>query len=120
MTVVKSVSVGNGDLFYIKHRSDNFTIIDCDIADGRKDAILSELRDAARGKTIQRFISSHPDEDHIHGLEYIDDNHLGWNFYCVKNNVRKKMKPPASNDTKNLEMILRELFISIRGVLDTG
>lgn len=29
MSVIKSFSVGNGDLFYINHGSDNFTIIDC-------------------------------------------------------------------------------------------
>ena len=29
MSIVKSFSVGNGDMFYINHGSDNFTIIDC-------------------------------------------------------------------------------------------
>ena len=28
MSIIKSISVGNGDLFYIKHGSSNFTIID--------------------------------------------------------------------------------------------
>jgi hypothetical protein len=28
MNTVKSYSVGNGDMLYIKHNSDNFTIID--------------------------------------------------------------------------------------------
>ena len=26
MSIVKSLSVGNGDMFYIQHNSDNFTI----------------------------------------------------------------------------------------------
>jgi hypothetical protein len=29
MSIVKSFSVGDGDMFYIKHNSDNFTTIDC-------------------------------------------------------------------------------------------
>lgn len=29
MSVVKSFSVGEGDMFYIDHNSDNFTTIDC-------------------------------------------------------------------------------------------
>ena len=31
MSIIKSVSVGNGDMFYIKHGTSNFTIIDCNI-----------------------------------------------------------------------------------------
>lgn len=89
MSIVKSLSVRNGDLFYIKHDTDNFTIIDCNLTYDRRDEIIAELKDASKDKSIQRFISTHPDEDHIHGLEYIDDNGLGWNFYCVKNRVNK-------------------------------
>lgn len=89
MTIIKSLSVGNGDLFYIRHNSDNFTIIDCNITSDQRDSILNDLRSAAQDKGIQRFISTHPDEDHIHGLEYIDDAGLGWNFYCVQNKVAK-------------------------------
>ena len=95
MTIIKSLSVGNGDLYYIKHNSDNFTIIDCCIPSEKKDEIIAELKDASSNKGIQRFISTHPDEDHIHGLEYIDDNGLGWNFYCVKNNVDKEDETPS-------------------------
>ena len=29
MTIIKSFSVSNGDMFYIEHSSSNFTIIDC-------------------------------------------------------------------------------------------
>ena len=29
MSTVKSFSVGEGDMFYINHNSDNFTTIDC-------------------------------------------------------------------------------------------
>ena len=39
MSVIKSFSVGNGDMFYIKHDTDNFTIIDCNLIDDVKDDI---------------------------------------------------------------------------------
>lgn len=89
MTIIKSLAVGNGDLFYIRHNSDNFTIIDCNITNEQRYEIINDLRDAAQNKGIQRFISTHPDVDHIRGLEYIDDAGLGWNFYCVQNKVSK-------------------------------
>lgn len=102
MSIIKSLSVGNGDLYYIKHGSDNFTIIDCCIPSERKDEIIAELLDASNNKYIQRFISTHPDEDHIHGIEHIDDNHLGWNFYCVENSVDKEDETPSFKRYKML------------------
>ena len=36
MTLVKSFAVGNGDMFYIQHGSDNFSIIDCSLSDDRE------------------------------------------------------------------------------------
>ena len=33
MSVIKSFSVGDGDMFYINHNSDNFTTIDCCYSD---------------------------------------------------------------------------------------
>ena len=29
MSIIKSFSVGNGDMFYIEHNSDNFSVVDC-------------------------------------------------------------------------------------------
>lgn len=90
MSIVKSFAIGNGDMFYIRHGSDNFTIIDCNLPDGRKGSILAELTTESRDRVIRRFISTHPDQDHICGLVDLDD-HLGLvNFYCVKNNATKK------------------------------
>ena len=43
MPVIKSISVGNGDMFYIKHSSDNFSIIDCNLSEN-KENIVAELR----------------------------------------------------------------------------
>lgn len=90
MSEIKSYSVGNGDMFYIKHNSDNFTIIDCCLPDDSKESILDELHTLSREKGITRFISSHPDEDHIGGLDDLDDRLTIVNFYCVKNNATKE------------------------------
>jgi hypothetical protein len=42
MSIVKSLSVGDGDMFYIKHGSDNFTIIDCCMEEAYSEEIVSE------------------------------------------------------------------------------
>ena len=36
MSIIKSIAVGNGDMFYIKHGSSNFTIIDCNMDEENK------------------------------------------------------------------------------------
>ena len=43
MSIVKSLSVGNGDMFYIQHNSDNFTVIDCFLSDENKKTIMDEI-----------------------------------------------------------------------------
>ena len=43
MSVVISYAVGNGDMFSIKHNSDNFTIIDSSISEENKDWIIKIL-----------------------------------------------------------------------------
>jgi beta-lactamase superfamily II metal-dependent hydrolase len=95
MTIVKSFSVGDGDMFYIKHGSDNFTIIDCCLTDERKESIVDEIINESTGKDILRFISTHPDEDHLQGLEYLDDQIGLLNFYCVQNETTKAEETPA-------------------------
>jgi beta-lactamase superfamily II metal-dependent hydrolase len=90
MSLVKSFSVGNGDMFYIKHNSDNFTIIDCCLIEDEQERILDEIRSASSGKGIKRLISSHPDNDHILGLIVLDEQEEILNFYCVKNEATKE------------------------------
>lgn len=89
MSIIKTMSVGDGDMFYIKHGSDNFTVIDCNIDDSNKKEILDEIEVEKRGKNICRFISTHPDNDHIRGLDKFDDEFDILNFYCVENQVTK-------------------------------
>jgi beta-lactamase superfamily II metal-dependent hydrolase len=68
MSKIKSLSVGNGDMFYIRHGSDNFTMIDCSLSANNRQRVVDELERERRGKGIARFISTHPDQDHIGGL----------------------------------------------------
>lgn len=90
MSLVKSLSVGNGDMFYIKHNSVNFSIIDCCLDDSNKERIVDELKGESKYKKIIRFISTHPDDDHIRGLDYLDSQMSIVNFYCVENEATKE------------------------------
>ncbi len=90
MSIIKSYSVGNGDMFTIEHNSDSFTIIDCCLTEETADRILGEIVETTRKKGISRFISTHPDEDHIRGLEILDDKIGIFNFYCVENKATKE------------------------------
>lgn len=90
MSIIKSFSVGDGDMFFIKHGSDNFSIIDCCLSDDNKRDIVNEIKREKRGKNITRFISTHPDTDHFQGLVYLDDEIEILNFYCVENEATKE------------------------------
>src|SRR5229473_1958041 len=89
MSIVKSLSVGDGDMFYIKHDSDNFTIIDCSLSED---------------DGITRFISTHPDDDHIMGLAYLHEQMKLLNFYVVENEATK----PDETDDFNQYCALRD------------
>ena len=89
MSIVHSYAVGNGDMFSIRHNSDNCTIIDCGISGDNEEYLLGEIDQQRRNKGVVRFISTHPDQDHLSGLTALDD-HIGiLNFYVVKNEARK-------------------------------
>lgn len=89
MSKIKSISVGYGDMVYINHGSDNFSIIDCCMDEETREDIVNELISESKNKGIKRFISTHPDDDHIQGIEYLDDRDPIVNFYCVKNEAIK-------------------------------
>lgn len=102
MSIVKSYSFPKGDIrgdmFYIKHNSNNFTVIDCYLKDmpgefPRKELIVKEIIRESIDR-VCRFISTHPDNDHIAGIDYLDDNWKITNFYAVKNN-----RPNDENDS---------------------
>lgn len=103
MSEIKSLSVDNGDMFYINHNTDNFSMIDCNITDERKSEILDEVKNLAGKKGVVRFISTHPDQDHIQGIEYLDELGLIKNFYCVDNNVSKSTETESFKKYKDLK-----------------
>lgn len=90
MSSIRSFSVGNGDMFYIRHNSDNFSIIDCCLSPVNEKDIVDEIVSASDDKGVVRFVSTHPDEDHIRGLSYLDERLGIRNFYCVKNAATKE------------------------------
>lgn len=110
MTIVKSFSVGDGDMFAIRHHSDNFTIIDCCISDEKKCQILRDIETMSSGKKIKRFISTHPDADHIGGLNILYDKINILNFYCVKNQAKKE----NINNNENFERAFGK-YCELRG-----
>lgn len=94
-SIVKSFSVCDkngeqGDMFYIRHGTSNFTIIDCCLNHDTQNNIVNEIIEKKKDKNITRVISTHPDEDHICGLEYLDEKIDIVNFYCVENSATKK------------------------------
>src|SRR5688500_16505059 len=89
MSVIKSYSVGSGDMFSIQHNSDNFTIIDCHLNDDNYKIIIDDLKASIRPKDTTRFICTHPDEDHFVGIELLDYFIPISNFYAVRNQAVK-------------------------------
>lgn len=102
MAMIRSFTVGNGDMFYIKHDSDNFTIIDCQLFGDHKEWLVDELIQESKGKGIVRFISTHPDEDHLEGIEYLDERMPIQNFYVVKNDANKSNESESFKHYKKL------------------
>lgn len=89
MAIVKSYSVGNGDMFSIRHNSDNFTQIDCCLCADVSAEHIADLKEQSKNKNVTRFISTHPDQDHLHGIELLDAEMPIRNFYVVKNQATK-------------------------------
>jgi len=103
MSLVKSFSVGNGDMFYIKHGSDSFSVIDCCYdTDDDWSCQLDEIAYESKNKGITRFISTHPDDDHIKGLKDYNARFSISNFYCVQNEATKAEETDDFKEYKEL------------------
>jgi beta-lactamase superfamily II metal-dependent hydrolase len=81
----------------VTQNSDNFTIIDCCLGEDRQESILDDISTLSSKKGITRFISTHPDEDHIRGLELLDQKIDIRNFYVVKNSATKPDETESFN-----------------------
>lgn len=115
MSTVKSLSVSDGDMFYINHNSNNFTIIDCCLNDDNRDQIIAEVKALADANEIVRFISTHPDDDHIAGMVELDDKLQILNFYCVKNEAAKDDETDDFNRYCELRDSEKKAFYIFRG-----
>jgi beta-lactamase superfamily II metal-dependent hydrolase len=115
MSIIKSFAVGNGDMFYIDHGSDNFTMIDCCLSDDNAVRILTEIKNRRTKKSIARFISTHPDEDHVRGLEYLEKVIGIENFYCVKNAATKDDETDSFNKYCELRDDPKKAFYIYKG-----
>lgn len=111
LSIIKSYSVGNGDMFYIEHNSDNFSIIDCCLNNQNQEKILDEILKISKRKGIVRFISTHPDEDHIQGLELLNNKLNITNFYCVRNNAKKENYSISFEEYKKLRDSNKAFYI---------
>ena len=110
MSIVKSLAVGNGDMFYILHNSDNFSVIDCCLPDDRKEDLLDEIETQSADKMVRRFISTHPDQDHISGLVSFDDRQEILNFYVVENSATKSEETEDFKRYKDLRTHSEKAF----------
>ena len=117
MSLVKSLSVGNGDMFYIKHGSDSFTSIDCCMTDDNQEEIMDEIIEQSKGKGITRFISTHPDDDHFQHIEYYNERKSIENFYCVENEATKTDETDSFKKYKEME---KKHFMFIKDVVENG
>jgi beta-lactamase superfamily II metal-dependent hydrolase len=115
MSIIKSFSVGNGDSFYIRHNSPNFTMIDCRLVADRRDDIVEELLRESSGKEITRFIATHPDEDHILGLKHLHEHMPIANFYCVANDATKSIETEDFKQYRELHDDEKKRFYLYRG-----
>ena len=116
MSVVKSFSFPKGeirgDTFYIKHGVNSFTVIDCYLLansankeNNRQKEIIDEIVEQSEGR-VRRFISTHPDKDHIAGIEELLRRWSTTNFYAVKNDI-----PADKNDPSLSKYIDRQIVL---------
>lgn len=124
MSIVKSFSFPKGeirgDTFYIKHGVNSFTVIDCYLLadsvtkeNNRQKEIIDEIVEQSKGR-VRRFISTHPDNDHIAGIEELLRRWPTTNFYAVKNDI-----PADKNDSslsKYIEMKDNHNYAIKRGI----
>ena len=118
MSIIKSFTVRDGDMFYINHDSYYFTIIDCCLPlddELRKDLIIEEIEEAINKRTLPynlipnnfltRFLSTSPDMNHIKGLKQISDKGVLYNLYCIKNKIIEKIENKTDDIQHYLNLI---------------
>lgn len=121
-----SFSVGNGDMFLIVHNNNTLSIIDCNIGDEDETKITNIISHYKKTHKLIRFISTHPDDDHIKGIDKLYKNGFVWerNFYYVQNDIKKnnqntdnKKYIELKNSTESVEIFagLKRAFLNKDG-----
>lgn len=100
-------------MYYIQHGTENFTVIDCWLIEGETmESIIAEIQEQSRYKSVIRFISTHPDDDHIKGIIELDGAMGFRNFYCVKNGAHRDDETDAFRHYCSLRDSDKTFFVS--------
>ena len=97
MSIIKSFSVGNGDMFYIEHGSDNFSIIDCNLDSEQKEEIMDEICKIGGSKGIMRLFLLTLMKIIFMGLSFLMKDSIFTIFTVLKMKLRKQMTQNLSN-----------------------
>lgn len=90
MDIVKSFTVGIGDIFYIKHNRSSFTTIDCFLSYENIDKVVNEVSNEVKDLSIKRSISAHSSDDYVRGNENIEKRVVIANFHNVEDETTKE------------------------------
>ena len=81
--------------------------------------MLDHLFNESKYKDIKRFISTHPDEDHFHGIEYFDENISVWQGDIFKENARKIFADTIVCDPNRDVQLGKNGIFSVRNCIDS-
>ena len=92
MLKIHFINVGKGNCTVIDFPSGNLTVIDTDNSRNSDENDLTDpveyIKEKFPNRPIFRLIVTHPDMDHLSGMEEIDDNFSVLNFWDTENNKK--------------------------------
>jgi competence protein ComEC len=92
MLKIHFINVGKGNCTVIDFPSGNLTVIDTDNSRNSEENDLTDpveyIKEKFPNRPIFRLIVTHPDMDHLSGMEEIDDNFSVLNFWDTENNKK--------------------------------
>ena len=80
---IEFINVGAGDAIYIETPSGTDILIDAGTGDNGK-KVVDQLKKQEKNMDLEYVISTHPDADHVGGLEYVFKNMKVEKFYYPK------------------------------------
>ena len=92
MLKIHFINVGKGNCTVIDFPSGNLTVIDTDNSRNSDENDLTDpveyIKEKFPNRPIFRLIVTHPDMDHLSGMEEIDNNFSVLNFWDTENNKK--------------------------------